>query len=103
TPVDNPHAALAEALQHLVASVQLPPDERIGGIERLSDHEPRLYIVVASPGPNCTGSSCQAVRCRYRMVVGFMQSRGAPAGGGRGRTPRTRSRPSSGRPAAGTA
>ena len=44
TPVDNARAALAEALQHLVASVQLPPDERIGGIERISDHEPRLYI-----------------------------------------------------------
>jgi hypothetical protein len=41
TPVDNPRAALAEALQHLVTSVQLPPDERIGGIERIS-HEPRL-------------------------------------------------------------
>ena len=45
TSVDNPGAARAEALQHLVASVQLPPDERIGGIERICDHEPRLYIV----------------------------------------------------------
>jgi hypothetical protein len=50
TPVDDPRAALAEALQHLVASVQLPPDERIGGIERISEHEPRLYIVERRPG-----------------------------------------------------
>jgi hypothetical protein len=33
------------AKKHLVASVQLPPDERIGGIERISDHARRLYIV----------------------------------------------------------
>ena len=49
TPVDSPRAALADALQHLVASVQLPPDERIGGIERISDHERRLYIVERRP------------------------------------------------------
>ena len=49
TPVDNPRAALAEALQHLVTAVQLPPDERIGGIERIYDHESRLYIVERRP------------------------------------------------------
>ena len=44
-PVHDPHAALAEAPQHLVASVQLPPDERIGlwvGIEQIYDHSSRL-------------------------------------------------------------
>ena len=43
-PVDDARAALAEAPQHFVASVELPPDERIGcGVEQISDHEPRLY------------------------------------------------------------
>ena len=43
--VHDPHAAFAEAAQHLVTTVQLPPDERIGlwvGIEQIYDHSSRL-------------------------------------------------------------
>ena len=52
TPVDNPRAALTEALQHLVSPVQLSPDERIGGLERISDHQRRLYYCRTTPGPD---------------------------------------------------
>ena len=43
-PVHDPHAALAEAPHHLVASVQRPSEERIGyGIEQICAHG-RDYI-----------------------------------------------------------
>jgi hypothetical protein len=43
--VHDPDAAFAEASQHLVTPVQLPPDEGIGlwvGIEQIYDHGSRL-------------------------------------------------------------